>query len=246
MSTLLILFNYTIRIAFLILYRKDVYALQQSLESLGRHGYNTSPSVVEQAYETLKKYEDLKSAEVQWRLARALVEKAFWMKENKDKLPVLHEAKELAKQAISLGGDSCAGAHKWYAIILHRLGELDKKANYYDEMVEHLEKAVKLDEDDVYSVHLLGVVHYKHKKYEEALRQFEKAEHVREKFSPCNLYYYGAALLALGRKEEAIKHFIQAYKAHAHNEHEVKARADARTALLHLNVDQALYEIHPY
>ncbi|VDM66793.1 unnamed protein product [Strongylus vulgaris] len=142
-----------------MMYRKDVIALEHSLESLGRHGFNTSQSTVEQAYETLKKYEDLKNAEVQWRLARALVEKAFWSRDLNEKMRLLHEAHDMAKQAITLAGDSnCAGAHKWYAIVLHRLEDLDKKADHYTEMVKHLEMAAKFDKEDAYTVHLLGKI----------------------------------------------------------------------------------------
>ncbi|KAK6755120.1 hypothetical protein RB195_013851 [Necator americanus] len=228
-------------------YRKDVHALVVSLKKLGRHGFNTSPTAISESYETLKKYEDLENVEVLWRLARGLVEKAFFCKCPKEKAQLLHEAKVFAKRALSLEGDKySAGAHKWYAIILQGLGEIDKKADYSDEIIKHLGMAVNLDEEDAYSVHLLGVAHFLKKNYAEALSAFEKAEKVKENFSPCNLYYMGATLLSLGKKEEAINHLIAAYKAHAHNEREMKARSDARGMLLKLKVKQEDYEIQEY
>ncbi|ETN82376.1 tetratricopeptide repeat protein, partial [Necator americanus] len=248
----------------LLRYRKDVHALVVSLKKLGRHGFNTSPTAISESYETLKKYEDLENVEVLWRLARGLVEKAFFCKCPKEKAQLLHEAKVFAKRALSLEGDKySAGAHKWYAIILQGLGEIDKKADYSDEIVKHLGMAVNLDEEDAYSVHLLvsrlseylvnsrqdrnaGVAHFLKKNYAEALSAFEKAEKVKENFSPCNLYYMGATLLSLGKKEEAINHLIAAYKAHAHNEREMKARSDARGMLLKLKVKQEDYEIQEY
>jgi hypothetical protein len=54
-----------------------------------------------------------------------------------------------------------AGAHKWYAVALMRLKDIDpgnahaKKAGR--EIMEHLEKAVKLDPNDAISTHLLGL-----------------------------------------------------------------------------------------
>ncbi|KHJ86539.1 tetratricopeptide repeat protein [Oesophagostomum dentatum] len=228
-------------------YRKDVAALEVSLERLGRHGFNTSPSYVKEAYETLMKYEDLPNAEVQWRLARALVEKAFWTKDVHEQERLLHQAKEYAQKGIKLEGEKrCAGAHKWYAIVLTKLQKLEKKANYYEEIVKHLETAASLDKQDAYTVHLLGVAHYKQGNFAKAIEAFENAEKVRERFSPCNLYYMGASLVEMGKKEEGIKKLIAAYRAHAHNEHEIKSRSRARTMLLHLEVDPAEYEIHPY
>lgn len=91
----------------------------------------------------------------------------------------------------------------------------------------------------------------------------------QSKFSTCNLYYIGLTLHATGKKEEAIKGFIEAYKAHAHNEHEIKvcvwrfisqlgyvqcvfqqrrfqARALAKGMLLKLKVDPKEYAIEEY
>ncbi|KIH47520.1 tetratricopeptide repeat protein, partial [Ancylostoma duodenale] len=158
----------------------------------------------------------------------------------------LLQAKDLALKALSLEGENrCAGAHK-YAIILLRLEGVDKEADYSEEILKHLETAADLDKEDAYTVHMLGVAHYKKRNYAEAVASFEKAEKVRERFSPCNLYYMGAAQHAMGKKEEAIKNLIAAYRAHAHNEHEIKARSEARAMLLRLKVKPEDYEIEEY
>ncbi|EPB71535.1 tetratricopeptide repeat protein [Ancylostoma ceylanicum] len=232
---------------YLLRYRKDVHALVVSLKKLGRHGFNTSPAALNEAYETLKKYEDLSNLDVLWRLARVLTEKAFFCKCPKEKAHLLHEAKEYALKALSLEGENrCAGAHKWYAIILYRLEDVDKKADYSEEVIKHLEMAADLDKEDAYTAHLLGIAHHKKRNYAEAVAAFEKAEKIKARFSPCNLYYMGAALYAMGKKEEAIKNLIAAYRAHAHNEHEIKARSEARGMLLRLKVKPEDYEIEEY
>lgn len=53
-----------------------------------------------------------------------------------------------------------AGAHKWYAIALIRLKQVDKDnkhlKNADKEIIKHLETAVKLDSKDAFSYHFLG------------------------------------------------------------------------------------------
>lgn len=66
---------------------------------------------------------------------------------------------------------------------------------------------------------------------------------VKERFSPCNLYYMGAALHAMGKKEEAIKNLIAAYRAHAHNEHELKVFKYSFNSDPEWNTDTSLVSI---
>ncbi|WKY11798.1 hypothetical protein Q1695_003400 [Nippostrongylus brasiliensis] len=228
-------------------YQKDVLALEASIKKLGRHGFNTSPLAINESFETLKRYQDIENVEVHWRMARALVEKSFFSKCPKEKAHLLHEAKSHAKKAIHLEGeDVCAGAHKWYAFALAKLEDLDNKADHSAEIIKHLEKAAKADKEDAYTVHMLGVAHYKKKNYEEALNHFHKAESIRKNFSSCNLFYTGLAYQGLKKKEEAIKSFCAAYRNHAHNEHEVKARTLAKAMLLKLKVKKEDYEEEEY
>ncbi|KAK6055589.1 tetratricopeptide repeat protein [Cooperia oncophora] len=228
-------------------YRKDVLALEDTLKRMGRHGYNTSPMLVNDAYETLKKYAHISNIEIHWRMARALIEKSYFTKCPTEREHLVHEAKECAKKALSFETEKpCAGAHKWYAIALSAVDELNPKADHSTEIVKHLEIAVSLDQDDAYAAFLLGVAHYKKKNYEEALSHFQKAESIKSNFSTSNLYYMGMAHHSSGNKEEARKCFIASYKLHAHNEHELKSRALAKAMLMKLKVKREEYEVEQY
>ncbi|KAK5975440.1 hypothetical protein GCK32_018362 [Trichostrongylus colubriformis] len=66
-----------------------------------------------------------------------------------------------------------------YAIALSNIEEINPKADHSAEILKHLEKAANIDKEDAYTVHLLGVAHYKKKNYAEALSCFEKAEGIR-------------------------------------------------------------------
>lgn len=228
-------------------YQKDVRALENSLKRMGRYGFNASPLVVEESYQTLMRFADLSNVEVHWRIARALVEKSFFSKNTEEKVRLLKEAKLYAKKAMNLEGENCcAGAHKWYAVALSKLDELETKSDNSVEIVHHLEKAAKADGEDAYTAHLLGVSQYKRKNYSEALSHFEKAELIKKNFSTCNLYHIGLALNSMGKREQAISSFIAAYRTHPQNEHEVKARTLAKAMLLKLKVKQEDYEIEEY
>ncbi|XGW04190.1 hypothetical protein V3C99_015383 [Haemonchus contortus] len=99
-------------------YQKDVHALEDSLKKLGRHGFNTSPSAVNESYETLKKYAHISNVEIHWRMARALLEKSYFTKCPTERAHLVHEAKDCAKKALTLESDTpSAGAHKWFYFI---------------------------------------------------------------------------------------------------------------------------------
>ncbi|KAJ1350094.1 hypothetical protein KIN20_005810 [Parelaphostrongylus tenuis] len=228
-------------------YKKEVIELEESLKRLGRHGYTWSPSALQKSYESLKKFSDFSHVEVLWRLARACVEKAGFSKCPKEKAHLLHEGLDYAKKALSLEGDTqSAGAHKWYAIALLKLQDLEKKADRSADIIKHLEMACNLDRRDAYAAHLLGVSHYEKKNYAEALSFFEKAEQIKERFSIRNLYYIGLVQHATGKKEEAIKTFIAAYRSHPQNECDVDARFQAKTKLMKLKVKPEEYEVEDY
>ncbi|VDO24555.1 unnamed protein product [Haemonchus placei] len=72
-------------------YQKDVHALEDSLKKLGRHGFNTSPSAVNESYETLKKYAHISNVEIHWRMARALLEKSYFTKCPTERAHLVHE-----------------------------------------------------------------------------------------------------------------------------------------------------------
>ncbi|KJH40693.1 tetratricopeptide repeat protein [Dictyocaulus viviparus] len=238
-------------------YQKDVLELETSLKTLGRRGFTDSPTVLSEAFDTLKKFSDFSNVEVQWRLARACVEKSVFSKCVKEKTNLLHEAVEYAKKAFALDLDNhCAGAHKckgvfkhaifMYAIALSMLQDIDKKADRTADIIKHFELASEIDSNDAYTCHLLGVVHYRKKNYEEALSLFEKAEKIKEKFSVRNLYYMGLTLQDTGKTKEAIRSYIAAYKLRPSSEYDIMARSQAKAKLLKLNVSKEEYEEGKY
>uniref|UniRef100_A0A0K0CU01 TPR_REGION domain-containing protein n=1 Tax=Angiostrongylus cantonensis TaxID=6313 RepID=A0A0K0CU01_ANGCA len=236
-------------------YKKDVLELEESLKRLGRHGFINSPSVLQKSYEALKKFSDFSNVEVQWRLARACVEKAGFTKCHKERAHLLHEAVDYAKKALSLEGDNQnAGAHKWYHLdssilfnfFFFKLQDIERKVDRSADVIKHLEMASKLDKNDAYTVHLLGVTHYNRNNYAEALSLFQKAEQIKEKFSVKNLYYIGLVQQATGKKEEAIKSYIAAYRSPAQNECDLNARFLAKAKLMKLKVKPEDYEVEEY
>lgn len=75
---------------------------------------------------------------------------------------MLHEAVEHFHKAFSLEpSQGCAGAHKWYSVLLMKLQHVDKKhkvlANANEEILEHLQKAVKIDPKDPFAWQFLGI-----------------------------------------------------------------------------------------
>lgn len=94
-----------------------------------------------------------------------------------------------------------AGAHKWYAVALMRLREIDPKnpqvKKAQGEILANLEKAAKLDPNDAITAHLIGInnddnnkiqqylhkikgfCHFHNGNFEEALKQFRKAEEIK-------------------------------------------------------------------
>ncbi|VDM58956.1 unnamed protein product [Angiostrongylus costaricensis] len=133
-----------------------------------------------------------------------------------------------------------------YAIALIKLQDIEKKVDRSADIIKHLEMASKLDKNDAYTVHLLGVIHYNKNNYAEALSLFQKAEQIKEKFSVKNLYYIGLVQQATGKKEEAIKSYIAAYRSHAQNECDLNARFLAKAKLMKLKVKPEDYEVEEY
>src|SRR4051812_47928189 len=74
----------------------------------------------------------------------------------------------------------CAGAHKWYALAIGKLAQVDHKlgkvVNAAEEAKKHLERAVQIDPKDAYAWLYLGKQHYHRKDYTEAVKCFQKGE----------------------------------------------------------------------
>ncbi len=115
-------------------------------------------------YKLLKQAEELDAGnyEVIWRLARAHFDFSDnttdedLIKEN------IYDGFEYAEKALKLGPDQ-AESHKWYGILIGRVGELEgteqKIKNSYP-MAEHTLKAIDLDPEDSGNYHVMGRWHF--------------------------------------------------------------------------------------
>ncbi len=116
-------------------------------------------------YALLQQAEELEANnfEVIWRLARA----HFDFSDNSEDETVISEniyaGMDYAKRALEMD-DARAESHKWYGILIARVGELEGKKqtilNSY-EVKEHTLKAIELDPDDDGNYHVMGRWNYK-------------------------------------------------------------------------------------
>ncbi|CAD5206943.1 unnamed protein product [Bursaphelenchus okinawaensis] len=193
--------------------------------------------MIDNAYGLLRKFRKSDDPEMLWRLARVICEQGKGCANKEEKLRLFKEALEYASKALSnseAGG--CFGANKWYAIILNYVSELEGtkaqiKASL--DVKRHLERAVELNPMDATSWMILGMWHYSFANlgyasrlaakaiygsppsstYEEALRNFERAELIQPQFSSSNNFYLGQCYEQLGRKEEAVREYQKAFNA---------------------------------
>lgn len=115
-------------------------------------------------FKLLKEAEALdgENYDVVWRLARA----HFDFSDNSSDEEVinknLYAGFEYAEKALKLGGDR-AESHKWYGILIGRVGEVEgteqKIKNSYP-MAEHTKKAIELDPEDAGNYHVMGRWHF--------------------------------------------------------------------------------------
>lgn len=116
-------------------------------------------------YALLQQAEELEADnfEVIWRLARA----HFDFSDNSEDETVIsdniYSGMDYAKRALEMD-DTKAESHKWYGILIARVGELEGKKqtilNSY-EVKEHTLKAIELDPDDDGNYHVMGRWNYK-------------------------------------------------------------------------------------
>ncbi len=115
-------------------------------------------------HELLVQAEQLEATniEVVWRLARA----HFDFSDNSEDETVIsdnfYKGLDYAKQALELD-ENLAEAHKWYGILIGKVGELEgtkqKILNSY-EVKDHTLKAIELDPEDDGNYHVMGRWHY--------------------------------------------------------------------------------------
>uniref|UniRef100_A0A1I7ZAL5 TPR_REGION domain-containing protein n=1 Tax=Steinernema glaseri TaxID=37863 RepID=A0A1I7ZAL5_9BILA len=212
-------------------YQHAVASLEESLKKLSTVAYIESEETLNAAHDVLQRVRDVDNTEILWRYARVLVEQAELSKCPHKKLELLEEAKVYAKKALALEpAKGSAGAHKWYAIAVTKLAQVDKKASASD-AVEHFERATKLAPKDPFAWHLLGVAYYNQKKYTEAIQSFNKAEGIKSGFSPANLFYLGDSLKHAGQKKEAVEVLKKCLAAHTKNKADGRGKLEAKKVL---------------
>ncbi|KJH45021.1 hypothetical protein DICVIV_08947 [Dictyocaulus viviparus] len=191
--------------------------------------------LIENAYIILKKWESSVCSELLWRLARVLCEKAKLSEDKKKKTSLMYEAFAVVQKAIeNEPKDGCFGAHKWYAILLNYIAEMEGSKSRLQksrEVKEHLERALQICPGDATTWHILGVWHFSFadmgyttrlvakallatppsSTYEEALRYFLKAEEISPGFYSTNTYYIGETYEKIGDKDSATKYFYHAF-----------------------------------
>ncbi|CEF67276.1 Regulator of microtubule dynamics protein 1 [Strongyloides ratti] len=192
--------------------------------------------LIDNAYAILRKHSSGTNPELLWRLARVLCEKGKISKNSEERKIFFMEAYNVCKKALDNEPiEGSFGAHKWMAIILDYVGEIEGsksriKKSY--EVKEHLNRALELNPLDATTWYILGVWHFTFadmptyqyyiaktifstppsSTYEEALSYFEKAEAVQPDFYSKNTYYLAECYDRLGKKEEAKLFYMKAFK----------------------------------
>uniref|UniRef100_A0A914C1P4 Regulator of microtubule dynamics protein 1 n=1 Tax=Acrobeloides nanus TaxID=290746 RepID=A0A914C1P4_9BILA len=190
---------------------------------------------LEACYKILEKYESKsEDPEILWRLSRVLVDLGKNETEPTKRKHFLQKAIELADKALKNEGPfGSANAHKWYAIAIKTLGQIEGDRFKQTFAVKvHLERALELSPFDAKIWHELGRWHFEaadypiYKKwfkailfnpppsstYEEALRFFEKAEAAEPGiYHKANYFYMGETLERLGRKNQAVDCYKKAF-----------------------------------
>jgi tetratricopeptide (TPR) repeat protein len=218
-------------------YRESVLNLEDTLKKFSSYKGIDDAETLEKAEDILLRMEDLNNSDVLWRLGRVFVEKADLIKDPQHKGHLLHEAVERCERALQhepAGGS--AGAHKWYAIAMSKLAEVDSKfkksTKVNDVVADHLQKAVQLDPRDPFAWHLLGVQYYRQKNYKEAVDCLKKAESIHANLSNANFYYLGDALRLAGNKQEAVDYLKKCVLMPIKGSENAKAVTNAKLVLI--------------
>lgn len=208
-------------------------------------------------YELLQQAEQLEpdNFEVVWRLARA----HFDFSDNSEDETVIsdnfYKGLDYAKKALELD-DSRAESHKWYGILIGKVGELEgtkqKILNSY-EVKDHTLKAIELDPEDDGNFHVMGRWHYTlsdlswferkiagliyatppEASFEEAAEYFKKAIAL-EPTDIRNHLWLGNTYVALDKNELAKQEYNAALAITAENDSDRKLQKEAQELLSNL------------
>lgn len=125
------------------------------------------------------RFEKSECSELLWRLARVVCEKGKLSTDANQKKELILEAFEIIKKALAHEPkDGSFGTHKWYAILLDYVGEIEGNKSRIQksyEVREHLEKALTIFENDPTTWHILGVWHFSFANMGYATRMVAKA-----------------------------------------------------------------------
>ena len=205
-------------------------------------------------FELLKQAEELEANnfEVIWRLARV----HFDFSDNSEDETVISDnfylGLDYAKKALELD-DSRAEGHKWYGILIGKVGELEgtkqKILNSY-EVKDHTLKAIELDPEDDGNFHVMGRWHYTladlswferkiagliyakppQASFEEAAEYFQKAITL-EPTDIRNHLWLGNTFVALDKTELAKGEYNTALGITAENDSDRKLQKEAQELL---------------
>lgn len=208
-------------------------------------------------YELLQQAEQLEpdNFEVVWRLARA----HFDFSDNSEDETVIsdnfYKGLDYAKKALELD-DSRAESHKWYGILIGKVGELEgtkqKILNSY-EVKDHTLKAIELDPEDDGNFHVMGRWHYTlsdlswferkiagliyatppEASFEEAAEYFKKAIAL-EPTDIRNHLWLGNTYVALDKNDLAKQEYNAALAITAENDSDRKLQKEAQELLSNL------------
>ncbi|CAJ0596299.1 unnamed protein product [Cylicocyclus nassatus] len=192
--------------------------------------------LIDNAYSILRKFAKSDCSELLWRLARVVCEQAKLSDDKSRRKTLMYEALALVEKAIEKEPkEGCFGAHKWYAILLDYVGEIEGNKSRIQKsykVKEHLERALQICENDPTTWHILGVWHFSFadmgyatrviaktifgtppsSTYDKALHYFLKAEEISPHFYSTNTYYIAEAHERMGNKDEALKYYLDAFK----------------------------------
>ncbi|KAG5672011.1 hypothetical protein PVAND_002174 [Polypedilum vanderplanki] len=196
---------------------------------------------------------DQSSAEVQWRLARALFKLSGTESNSSEKSEIIKTAYEHVKEALEKDDNNFA-IHKWYAILLDARSNLDgikARVTQLETVKSHMIRAIELNPNDSTSRYILGEFYFGlaslswyEKKivstlfakppdatYEEALEHFLKAEELKADFYSMNKLMMGKCYLALKNNEKAKEFLTKASEIQVQNEDDRKCKEEATKLL---------------